>query len=116
MAEDRRDTEKARTQTNTGGKAPQDARKAQGKQGGGAPTSPPSTMPDAPEIAEGMRNPAGTPGMGKRTAEGVAAPHQREAVEGRDKVVGGFTTSALSGSEGGRSMHGTETEDEDDSV
>lgn len=93
-----------------------DSRRDQDRKKSAAPTSPRTTAPGDPEIAEGMRNPAGEPGMGRQTAEGIAAPGQREAVQGRDKVVGGFTSTGTTGSEGGRATYGTETEDEEDSV
>ena len=51
-------------------------------------------------------------GPGSVTAEDVARPSDREAVEATDKVVPGFTTTGPTGSQSGRSLYGMAPEDE----
>lgn len=47
-----------------------------------------------------------TGNMDEQTGQDVARPRDREAVEGDAPVVPGFTTTGVTGSAGGRAVHG----------
>ena len=63
----------------------------------------PQDAGEAVEAGDLWRNPAGTPGRGLQTAEDVQRPRDAEA--GMD-IVPGFTTTSVTGSQSGRSVHG----------
>lgn len=60
------------------------------------------------EAGDLWRNPAGTPGDGRQTAEDVQRP--RDGEDDLD-VVPGFTATGPSGSQSGRALHGVAPED-----
>lgn len=69
---------------------------------------PDSTDPEQPEgrPARSTWARAQDQRAGGVSAERVASPRDREAVEGEEPVVAGFTATGPTGSQGGRATHG----------